>query len=611
MLLAVRVTRWLLRIAITASYIMRLLNSRHLTLEEFWDYKKTIRYAILSHRWEKEEVTFRDIQNPLQAANLAGFTKIQNSCKRALNDGYDYIWVDTCCINKESSAELTEAINSMYRWYKAAAVCYVYLSDVDAAEVSRDGESKIMESLWFERGWTLQELLAPKNVLFFDQDWAFLGTKHSLSESLTRCTGIDETILRGNESVFNRSIAQRMSWAAGRKTTRDEDIAYSLLGIFDVNMPMLYGEGEKAFLRLQAEIIRQSDDHSIFAWPIQHDAQPGLLADNPAAFAECGYIRAIVPRIGHSSYALTNRGLSTKFMAAPFTTDTYIVPLDCVDERFVENYDPDEVRLGMFLRRLDEDDQYARVRYGNETFIHLKASIWEHQLWKPVSRFSTVKAIEVNIQQAHTAIRLNPFKDRVHGFRIASSQLFERDSSGKNLFEIFTEHWDARNHIMSSRPGRYGNVGSLDVSRQRRDIDGMKLGFDFEYNPVCSLARWNIRSDRSPIFGRSGNLSSHRRNFTADEKSKMHPREVESHWRDWFDDVGWDEIHLEEAYELGTCGLWTLRGDRVNGLDVRLGDGHLRIVRGMIDDKYVWEVYLTEPKQGEVPLDNNFLITPE
>lgn len=91
----------------------------------------------------------------------------------------------------------------------------------------------------------------------------------------------------------------------------------------------------------------------------------------------------------------------------------------------------------------------------------------------------------------------------------------------------------------------------------------------------------------------------------------MHPREVESHWRDWFDDVGWDEIHLEEAYELGTCGLWTLRGDRVNGLDVRLGDGHLRIVRGMIDDKYVWEVYLTESKQGEVPLDNNSLITPE
>ena len=139
---------------------MRLLNAHNHTLEEFWD-DRTGRYAILSHRWQSGEVSFRDAQDLVVAERLAGFTKLRKACGQAVREGYDHIWMDTCCINKESSTELTEAINSMYRWYKAASICYAYLSDVDAAEVSRGGVSKITESLWFGRGWTLQELLAP------------------------------------------------------------------------------------------------------------------------------------------------------------------------------------------------------------------------------------------------------------------------------------------------------------------------------------------------------------------------------------------------------------------------------------------------------------------
>ncbi|KAI6002305.1 hypothetical protein F5J12DRAFT_906395 [Pisolithus orientalis] len=147
-----------------------------------------------------------------------------------MRDGYTWLWIDTCCIDKRSSAELSEAINSMYRWYRNSQMCYVYLND------------------WFSRGWTLQELVAPKEAEFFNKSWVSIGIKQDLTSLLEDITRIPE------KSV--RAVAHIMSWAADRKTTRVEDRAYSLLGLFGVNMPMLYGEGSKAFQRLQLEIIR-------------------------------------------------------------------------------------------------------------------------------------------------------------------------------------------------------------------------------------------------------------------------------------------------------------------------------------------------------------------
>jgi len=209
---------------------------------------------------------------------------------------------DTCCINKSSSAELSEAINSMFAWYRRAKVCYAYLSDIEARE-------DLGKSQWFKRGWTLQELLAPVHVVFYGgAAWTFLGTKASLKEEIWTATGIPVHFLHeeheedGRRDIQTASIAERMFWASSRETTRREDLAYCLLGMFDVNMPLIYGEGDKAFIRLQEEIMRESTDQSLFAWR-RHGAKEsmrhGLLAASPADFASSS---EIVPIRGQTNF---------------------------------------------------------------------------------------------------------------------------------------------------------------------------------------------------------------------------------------------------------------------------------------------------------------------
>ncbi|KAI3327717.1 HET-domain-containing protein [Xylariaceae sp. AK1471] len=209
-----------------------------------------------------------------------GYWKILRTCLQARKDGLNYLWVDTNCIDKTSSAELSEAINSMYQWYRNASICYAYLSDVLGPDPAATGPSNgrpsihppgislsyLRHSRWFRRGWTLQELLAPRDVRFFSRNWTHIGTKSSLAHMLSDITRIDKKYLLYSEDIRSASIAQRMAAVADRTTTRPEDIAYCLLGLFDVNMPLLYGEGAMAFVRLQEEIIKVSDDHSIFAW---------------------------------------------------------------------------------------------------------------------------------------------------------------------------------------------------------------------------------------------------------------------------------------------------------------------------------------------------------
>lgn len=265
-------------------------------------------YAILSHTWGKEEVSFQDIQNLKSARRLEGYRKIQSTCKQALQDGLRYVWIDTCCIDKKSSAELSEAINSMYAYYKMSRVCYVLLSDVYWTD-DRTAESitaLLGQSRWFKRGWTLQELLAPPMVQFFARQWQTIGTKSSLALTLAEITRIDIYVL-GGKSPRDYSVAQRMSWASGRETTRPEDRAYSLLGIFDVNIPILYGEGSKAFLRLQREIMKNSDDHSLFLWESTF-VDRAILAPSPDSFLAAGKIIKINSHEPHP-FELTNSGL--------------------------------------------------------------------------------------------------------------------------------------------------------------------------------------------------------------------------------------------------------------------------------------------------------------
>jgi hypothetical protein len=245
---------------------MHLLNTSSLELEYFGG-RKIPPYAILSHRWQNEEVTFQDVQSG-NASKKAGYEKLEGTCTLAKSHGFEYAWIDTCCIDKSSSAELSEAINSMFLWYQEATVCYVYLADVphESENDSIISNASFQRSKWFTRGWTLQELLAPAMVIFLDQTWSEIGTKTSLASTISLITTIPTPVLCGTRSIDEISIATKMSWAAYRETARAEDIAYCLLGIFNVNMPIMYGERERAFMRLQEEIFKITDDHSIFAW---------------------------------------------------------------------------------------------------------------------------------------------------------------------------------------------------------------------------------------------------------------------------------------------------------------------------------------------------------
>lgn len=219
-------------------------------------------YAILSHTWgaDREEVTFKDLSKA-RGTNKTGYRKLAFCMEQAAQDGLRFFWVDTCCINKSSSAELSEAINSMFQWYYKAEKCYVYLSDVLMGGLAPGDSSPqqtwkqaFRHSRWFTRGWTLQELLASKTVEFFSADGKLLGNKHSLLQEIHDTTGISIPALTGT-SLSQFSLTERMSWAAKRETKREEDAAYSLLGIFDIHMPLLYGEGrEKAFARLRREM---------------------------------------------------------------------------------------------------------------------------------------------------------------------------------------------------------------------------------------------------------------------------------------------------------------------------------------------------------------------
>jgi hypothetical protein len=248
---------------------MRLLNvdaDGSLSLTTFIG-NKIPSYAILSHTWEadNQELTFQDLQNGI-GSSKASYRKIQFCREQAQKDGLQYFWVDSCCIDRSNITELSEALNSMFRWYWNAAKCYVYLSDVSKDDLDLitwtsqvPYESAFRASRWFTRGWTLQELLAPRSVDFFTKEGMHLGDKKSFELQIHETTGIALAALRGHP-LPQFSVKERMSWAEGRKTTWEEDQAYCLLGIFNVHLPLIYGEGKmNAFIRLQEEIEKHPD----------------------------------------------------------------------------------------------------------------------------------------------------------------------------------------------------------------------------------------------------------------------------------------------------------------------------------------------------------------
>ena len=284
---------------------MRLLDTSTYVITEFHPPNIPV-YAILSHTWEEDEYIFAD-RNVPHRRNSAGFRKISACCTLAASEGWQYLWVDTCCIDKSSSAELTEAINSMYKWYEMSEVCYVYLADYSLESADERPAVAFGDCRWFTRGWTLQELLAPKSVVFYDREWVEIGSKSYLESCLIEICGIESHFFTYPRSA---SVAMKMSWVSRRQTSREEDMAYCLLGLFDINMSLIYGEGQNAFFRLQCEIIQRTSDESIFAWEDHEVKAGGLLARNPSAFAESNDIFPLrLKRPARPPWRMTNIGL--------------------------------------------------------------------------------------------------------------------------------------------------------------------------------------------------------------------------------------------------------------------------------------------------------------
>jgi heterokaryon incompatibility protein (HET) len=284
---------------------MRLIDASTGKLHDFY-LSDIPQYGILSHTWGDDEVSFLDMSSP-DCSSKTYYSKIAGVRRLALENGLKYAWVDTCCIDKSSSAELTESINSMFQWYKNAVVCFVILEDLQPEAAMED---RLPGCRWFTRGWTLQELLAPKRVELYDMAWNHRGSKLDFIQIISTATRIPPPVLLGEKSLTSCSIAGRMSWAAGRETSRVEDVAYCLLGIFDVNMPLIYGEGRKAFRRLQEEIVKRSNDPTIFAWDLPqsyNQQRVGLFAASPSNFASSSSIVSFT--YNGANFSVNNMGL--------------------------------------------------------------------------------------------------------------------------------------------------------------------------------------------------------------------------------------------------------------------------------------------------------------
>ena len=406
---------------------MRLLNVHTLKFREFFD-QEIPPYGILSHRWGEDEISHKDFRKGRVPAESASYKKISDFCafvrERTIFDfgpfterrreayerneaepfspggmhsvegereALQWVWIDTICINKSSSQELSEAINSMFNWYANAEECYVYMKDVPPVEQvpPHDFWRAFDSSDWFLRGWTLQEMLAPATVIFCSSDWNVFGhiqtnkgrrqclehmlyssaLRFELNDRIAQITGVQKAYLSGDWPIEGASIARRMSWAAHRKTTRVEDEAYCLLGIFGVNMPLLYGEGRKAFLRLQEEIIKRSEDQSIFAWSLTNPDQEltGILAPDVDCFEHSNDIIKANWR-PQAPFTITNLGLelvTQTQMAPPDKTDNdceiHIVELNCCSIGGISVI-PEAVEIALILCNHDDPPRTQRSR---------------------------------------------------------------------------------------------------------------------------------------------------------------------------------------------------------------------------------------------------------
>jgi len=461
-------------------------------------------------------------------------------------------------------------------------VCLIYLRDTSTDSL----EATLASDQWFKRGWTLQELLAPVEACFYDKDWRLIGDKRSLVDTLSKITGISKNVLSGSEKISDCSIAQRMSWAWDRKTSRVEDIAYCLLGIFDVNMPLLYGERGKAFIRLQEELIRQSSDESIFAWydkrkgfveyrasilvderwnnlqPCNQKAaayiqeqvirnsnvvdaattvrsqdyrqlredQPQLasnmLAKHPEGFRYASQIYATtLPARGLESFALTNRGLTTKTSLIPWSPKTYLLLLGCYTEGKGFN-------IGVLLRRLSRAGEYGRVQVAGEQLIEDERCIVSHLPTSPSEVVFVPRSVHHDWLQ----------EEYVYGFHINIPGA--KVKPPKINSHEWRWSWNEITSIVSVDPGYAIPANICDIYLDRPDvkIKMIRLGFDHRFVPFFIIGARLIKDDI----------------LTMNDEDRI------SHNSKSF---------YQSLYTSGTClhsvegqpGLWILRDDEVVG----------------------------------------------
>jgi hypothetical protein len=458
---------------------MRFLNTSTLHFEEVADSELHLdknQYTILSHRWgpDDHEISYQDMTSASSAEIVSqkkGFAKIKGFCDLASSAGCRYGWVDTCCINKGNSSELAEAINSMYMWYSHSTICVVYLEDVPGKQLT--------DSEWFDRGWTLQELIAPKAVSFFDHDWKPIGTKTDLLADLSRKTRIPEDVLSHRIKPSACSVAQRMSWAATRKTKRAEDRAYSLLGLFDISMPMIYGEREKAFLRLQQQIVQKSKDESLFAWDMGPPdttipAYSSIFAPSPSAFIGCG---EVIQVYGSKGFSESNGELSIQLSITQRSPGIIMALLNCRVEAHSRRHVYHK-HVFIIISRTSHDT-YVRVRDVKNISWGLAFRPYRHWTFRDQELQFPVDPQE-------------PPETIFYGFWLRTLQPPGWDQSDISILSNCPA--DEADYICQLDSGQ-GNTGLVNFKLKgeskrydRLKISWIKFGFDEDYNPVLWLA---------------------------------------------------------------------------------------------------------------------------
>ncbi|KAK7983381.1 hypothetical protein PG989_010783 [Apiospora arundinis] len=446
--------------------MQRLINTKRYELVESYEIPAPFPppYVILSHTWisPQDEITYQDFQRRRRDIEKGtfkpkGWAKLRQYCDRVARDGWEWAWMDTCCIDKTNEAETQLAIFAMFRWYKEADVCIAYLADVHADKVvSRRAQNEpdldevpypdtmhdttspahlalkpfVVKSKWFTRGWTLQELIAPKDLYFVDHAWRRLGNREHWYDAIRMACGIEPRYFGGfNPWDFHAcSIATRMNWASRRETTLEEDEAYSLLSLFGLSMPLIYGEGRwRAFYRLQSELIMHYDDDSIYAWradpstsgssTIQDRGGRGMLASSIRDFSSASNIQAF--DFTSNDFTITKSGLDTtakrwrrkddpsrcliRLNCGPEPTRLLAIPLERVKDGYhrilpAEIYDMATIRPSEWLEDRNRDHivirtndlanilaasslfdlQYpAQIRIGKKYYIDYERALWD------------------------------------------------------------------------------------------------------------------------------------------------------------------------------------------------------------------------------------------